>query len=189
MEQLDAGAGVLWVCARAGICCSMSAHTPSLTLRTTVSVAACHCAWQAALHEPQLATQTTKLGSEPHRLKVRMWQGLTGAAAFLASPRQREAAAGAVQGERVCMVRHAACGLSLNSARVSTPAMRALLLRQAVGSHRCCCCCAARRRPAARAGARQPCLCQAVPRDGRRLSAAAASRPAGAAVAASAAGH
>lgn len=59
---------------------------------------------QCALHDPVLSAETTKQGSDTHRVKVRLWQGLTAAAAFLASSRQRQAAEAAVKGEvHACM--------------------------------------------------------------------------------------
>jgi hypothetical protein len=54
---------------------------------------------QALLRDPALAGDRFKVGSDVHRLKVRAWQGLTAAANFLGSSRQRETATAAVKGE------------------------------------------------------------------------------------------
>jgi len=54
---------------------------------------------QAALHDPILSADSVKHGSDTHRSKARLWQGLTAAVPFLCSPTQQEAATQAVKGE------------------------------------------------------------------------------------------
>jgi hypothetical protein len=57
------------------------------------------CFLQAAQHDPVLACDSCRHGSDTHRSKVRMWQGLSAAAAFLGCASQQEAASQAVKGE------------------------------------------------------------------------------------------
>jgi hypothetical protein len=58
------------------------------------------CNWiQVALHDPVLSAENHRHGSEAHRGKVRLWQGVTAAAAFLGCSTQRDAATQAVKGE------------------------------------------------------------------------------------------
>lgn len=54
---------------------------------------------QATLDDPILSSQNFKQGSEAHRSKVRMWQGLSATVAFLGCGTQQEAATQACKGE------------------------------------------------------------------------------------------
>lgn len=56
---------------------------------------------QAAQADPQLSGDQFKVGSEAHRLRIRAWQGLASAVAFLTSPAQQQAAAEALAGDHV----------------------------------------------------------------------------------------
>lgn len=47
---------------------------------------------QVVLHDPVLSAESHRHGPEAHRCKVRLWQGVSAAAAFLGCPTQREAA-------------------------------------------------------------------------------------------------
>lgn len=59
------------------------------------------CCWllQAVQQDPVLSAENFKYGTDVHRAKVRMWQGLSALAAFLGCSTQQVAATKAVKGE------------------------------------------------------------------------------------------
>jgi hypothetical protein len=63
--------------------------------------------------DPVLSAENFKYGTDVHRAKVRMWQGLSALAAFLGCPTQQVAATEAVKGELATHTMPHSAGLTI----------------------------------------------------------------------------
>eukprot|EP00879_Flechtneria_rotunda_P026391 GHRR01028136.1.p1 GENE.GHRR01028136.1~~GHRR01028136.1.p1 ORF type:complete len:325 (+),score=76.36 GHRR01028136.1:725-1699(+) len=90
-------AGCPSILAQAQTCSEQDIHANANDQLRCVCALSSRALLQATVADVELSNDRFKVGSNVHRLKVRAWQGLTAAAAFLSSSRQEQAATAALQ--------------------------------------------------------------------------------------------